>query len=69
MKLSHPTQGKQITYYATVRDDFIHYLQKSYRQGDQYVTRNLKYMIEIDIYDEEKKWNISNNTSDKRKSI
>ena len=65
MKFSPQKQGNQLTPYATMRDTFIHQIQKSYVQGGQYVTNSLKETTEIDLDAEDPQQNLSNKTGDK----
>ena len=49
MRLSPQSECKQLTSYATLRGYFIHNIQKSYGQGGQYLTKNLRNMTEVDL--------------------
>ena len=69
MILSTQSQGKNLTYDASMKDYSIHCIKKSYGQGGQDVTKSLKDMKTVDLNDEDPTRKISTKKDDKIKSI
>ena len=67
MIFSPQSKWKQWTFYATVRDLFIHHTQKIYVQGSQDVTKILKNMNTVDQNSEEPTTKISTKKDDEIK--
>ena len=69
MILSPQAQGKELTYSATMGGHFLQNFQNSYDQRDQYVTKSLNGMTEIDLNAGEGTINISSKIYYERKEI
>ena len=67
MILSPQSQGKNLTYYASMRDNFIHCIKESYGQGGQDVTKILKNTKEVDLNADYPTMKLSINKNDKIK--